>query len=307
MNAPMGTIHLRGKHFLLPLLLLLTARDIQAGTQVQFRTALGNVEVELYDQQKPITTANFKRLIQSGAYQNTFFHRVIHGFVAQGGGYFSFAANATNLVAPPWSNLGSVANFGAISNEFSVGLRLSNTNGTIAMAKLGGNPNSATSEWFFNLNNNSTNLDNQNGGFTVFGHVVRDTGPTNTGGVLGFFNLISLDNYLANLQRWYGTTDSVASLFQNLPVTYSGTNAPSYGSLFYVDISLLAVQISSTNNQRQIAWNSIGGKTNIIEFTTVMPPVWQPLATTVGTGNRTVVTDATATNSFRFYRVRVAY
>jgi cyclophilin family peptidyl-prolyl cis-trans isomerase len=47
------------------------------------------------------------------------------------------------------------------------------------MAKADGSPNSATCQWFFNLGNNSTNLDNQNGGFTVFGHVVRDTGSTN--------------------------------------------------------------------------------------------------------------------------------
>jgi cyclophilin family peptidyl-prolyl cis-trans isomerase len=297
---------LRQNHSCLTLIFLLTAAA-QAGTLAQFRTVIGNVEVELYDQQKPITTENFKRLVQSGAYQNTFFHRVVPGFVAQGGGYFTFVRNATNLFAPAWPNLGAVPNFGPISNEFNVGPLLSNTNGTLTMAKLAGNPNSASCEWFFNLTNNSVSLDNQNGGFTVFGHMVRDTGPTNTGGVLGFFNLISYGNFLVNMQWWYPADNLATNVFQMLPVTYAGLLQPRYVDLFYVDISLLSVQITATNDQRQISWNSVNGKTNIVEFTTVMPPVWQQLVSTNGNGNRYTVADATATNTFRFYRVRILY
>lgn len=278
-----------------------------ANTLAQFRTALGDIEVELYDQDKPVTVRNFIKLVQSGAYQNTFFHRAIPGFVAQGGGYFTFVRNATNAFAPPWGNLGVVPSFGMISNEFNVGPLFSNTNGTLAMAKLPGNPNSASREWFFNLANNSADLDNQNGGFTVFGHVVRDTGPTNTGGVLGFFNLISYGNYLVNMQWWYPTDFLATNVFQTLPPTYSGPFHPRYVELFYVDISLLSVQITATNNQRQISWNSVNGKTNIVEFTTVMPPAWQQLVTTNGSGSRYTVIDATATNAFRFYRVRISY
>ena len=78
----------------------------------------------------------------------------------QGGGFtFSDAAGLANVPTDS-----------PVQNEPG----LSNLRGTIAMAKLGGDPNSATSQWFFNLSDNSANLDNQNGGFTVFGRVLGD-------------------------------------------------------------------------------------------------------------------------------------
>jgi cyclophilin family peptidyl-prolyl cis-trans isomerase len=287
--------------------LLLSLHTGRAGTLAQFRTVFGNLDVELYDQQKPVTVRNFERLVQSGAYQNTFFHRVQPGFVAQGGGYYTSIPFGTNSFASPWSYLGQVPNFGAISNEFNIGPRLSNTNGTLAMAKADGNPNSATSQWFFNLGNNSTNLDNQNGGFTVFGHVVRDTGPTNYGGLLGLFNLISYGDGLLNMQWWYSTNDLVANMFQALPVTYSSLGYPWYSDLFYVDISLLNVQVTAkTNEACEISWNSIADKVNYVEFTTHFPPTWNLLLSTNGNGGTLKATDASP-GSRRFYRVRVVY
>src|SRR5436305_8653808 len=80
-----------------------------AGTLAQFRTPYGDLEVELYDQQKPVTVANFKKLVEAGVYQNTFFHRVVPGFVAQGGGFFTFNSGLTNYFGTPWSSLGAVA------------------------------------------------------------------------------------------------------------------------------------------------------------------------------------------------------
>lgn len=280
-----------------------------AGTLVQFRTAFGDLEVELYDQQKPVTVQNFKRLVQSGAYQNTFFHRVIPGFVAQGGGYFTTQRFGTNYFIPPWSYLGRVPSFGPITNEFSVGPRISNTNGTIAMAKLGGNPNSATCEWFFNLGDNSANLDNQNGGFTVFGHVVRDTGSTNYGGVLGLFNRITYDQGIVNMQWWVGTNDNYANIFTDLPVTYFGYYAPPpwYMDLFYVDISLLNVQVNlQPDRTRQITWNSVSNKLHYVDFTTNLPPVWTVLVSTNGNGGIQTAVDSSP-GARRFYRVRVGY
>ena len=289
-------------------LLLLSLPSGRAGTLAQFRTVFGDIEVELYDQQKPATVQNFKRLVQSGAYQNTFFHRVVPGFVAQGGGYFTTIPSSHIDFATPWSYLGQVPNFGSITNEYNVGPRFSNTNGTIAMAKTDGNPNSATCQWFFNLGNNSTNLDNQNGGFTVFGHMVRDTGSTTNGPVLGLLTLMAYGRGMVNMQWWYGTNDSVANMFQQMPVTYTGFYYPWYSDLFYVDISLLNVQVAvKTNGNREISWNSASNQMNYVEFTTNFPPVWNLLVSTNGDGTILKVTDSSPKGFRRFYRVRVAY
>jgi len=122
----------------------------------------GEINIVLFDQTgegAPITVDNFVNYVNRGSYVNSIIHRSVRSFVIQGGG---FIVNNTTLdlveTNPP------------IQNEFSA--NRSNLRGTIAMAKLGNDPNSATSQWFFNLSNNSANLDNQNGGFTVFGEVL---------------------------------------------------------------------------------------------------------------------------------------
>jgi len=127
-------------------------------TIVQFQTVLGPFEVNLYDQNTPATVANFLAYVNAGAYNNTVVHRAVSGFVAQGGG-FTYQGSKT---------FGNVVQNAAVVNE----PKYSNVRGTIAMAKLSGNANSATNQWFINLGNNSSNLDVQNGGFTVFGEVI---------------------------------------------------------------------------------------------------------------------------------------
>lgn len=126
-------------------------------TIVRFETPMGRFDVNLYDRRTPATVANFLSYVNSGAYNNVVFHRSVGGFVVQGGG-FTFAGSLP---------LNSVVESPAVTNE----PLLSNVRGTIAMAKLSGNANSATSQWFINMGNNSANLDVQNGGFTVFGEV----------------------------------------------------------------------------------------------------------------------------------------
>ena len=136
-----------------------------ATTLVRMHTTQGVIDVELYGADAPGTVANFLSYLRSGAYTGTAFHRSVSNFVIQAG-YVAWLADATQL-----SYIKTAA---AIANEYSA--TRPNVRGTIAMAKVGGNPNSATSQWFFNLADNSTTLGPaQNGGFTVFG---RATPPS---------------------------------------------------------------------------------------------------------------------------------
>ncbi len=142
---------------LLSLLLLLPVSAV-AGTVVRVNTSLGEYFVELSDDTTPITATNFLRYVNEGLYNGTFIHRLEQGFVIQGG-WLRFTES------PPTAT--PITTFGNIQNEFKV----SNLRGTIAMAKVPGDPNSASSQWFINLGNNS-GLDLVEGGFTVFGRVM---------------------------------------------------------------------------------------------------------------------------------------
>jgi len=128
-----------------------------ANSVVRFSSNVGEIDMELFDTDKPLTVANFLAYVNAGRYNQSFIHRSVPGFVIQGGG---FGLNGNTVVPVP--------TYAAVTNEPGI----SNLRGTVAMAKLGNNPNSATSQWFINLEDNAAILDNQNGGFTVFGQVV---------------------------------------------------------------------------------------------------------------------------------------
>lgn len=139
-------------------------------------SSAGDIFIELFDSASPgrsaapVTVANFLNYIDDGngnrRYDGTFLHRSVPGFVIQGGGFkYDPDLGAFSSTTAP-----HIATDAPIVNEFDA--TRSNVRGTIAMAKLGGNPDSATSEWFFNLADNASNLDSQNGGFTVFGQVL---------------------------------------------------------------------------------------------------------------------------------------
>lgn len=125
--------------------------------QVLLKTTDGDIKVELYPEQAPKTVANFLDYVKSGQYSGTVFHRVIKGFMIQGGGYTaSFAEKPTRAPIPLESRNG-----------------VKNTVGTIAMARTG-DPNSATDQFFINtVDNAGLDYPNPDGnGYAVFGKVV---------------------------------------------------------------------------------------------------------------------------------------
>ena len=269
-----------------------------AGTLVQFRFPTGTVDVELFDQDKPATVQNFLRYVRAGRYQNVFAHRCEPGFVVQGGRYLTLNRTDPAIISPEL--IYSYQSLPPVVNEYSVGSRRSNTYGTIAMARIPGQTNSASSEWFFNLGNNAF-LDNVDGGFTVFGRVVRGID------VLDIFNVLSFNNGIIDM-RQYSSDPFLTSVFQDLPVFYLAPRAPRLSELFYVDLSTTDVQINlSVESLPLVTWNSVPGVTNVVEYTTTFPPTWMVLTSTNGNGQRFTVTDTMPTSQTRFYRVRALY
>lgn len=130
-------------------------------------TNLGVIELELFEDQMPVTVGNFVTLAESGFYDGTKFHRVIAGFMIQGGD-----PNSKGTDESIYGMGGPAQN---VPDEFVAGELLSNTRGTIAMANTG-QPNSGGSQWFINLVDN-TGLDFDKPPFTskhpVFGRVVK--------------------------------------------------------------------------------------------------------------------------------------
>jgi peptidyl-prolyl cis-trans isomerase A (cyclophilin A) len=130
----------------------------QAQSKVQLKTSMGDIVVELNDAKAPKSAANFLQYVRDKHYDGTVFHRVIDGFMIQGGGMDA--------------NLNEKPTRAPIPLEASNGLK--NDRGTIAMARTG-NPNSATSQFFINVvNNDMLNAPKPDGhGYAVFGKVVK--------------------------------------------------------------------------------------------------------------------------------------
>lgn len=254
-----------------------------AGTLAQFHTVFGDIEVELFDQEKPITVENFKKYAENGLYQNMFFHRWKPGFVVQGGGFAIQNRGATNAAVT------SVASLGNITNETMVGPLKSNQYGTIAMAR-STDANSANSQFYFNLGDNSSLDTAPNGGYAVFGRMISG------GNVLNRF--VTTGNGVYNY-HFNSPFEDLATITTNAP------NFNNLSELVFVDVSLLKVQVHQTRGGKLISWNGATGLVNHVEFTTNMPAQWQTLTNLPGTGAAMQVVDTAPASPFRFYRITV--
>lgn len=142
---------------------LLFAANLMAATpaptkapHVLLNTSFGEIEIELDPGKAPISSKNFLEYVDSGFYTNTIFHRVIPGFMVQGGG---FTAQMTQKDTKD-----------PIKNEASNGLH--NVRGTLSMARTS-NPDSATSQFFINVADNAFLNPGRDAGYAVFAKVVK--------------------------------------------------------------------------------------------------------------------------------------
>jgi peptidyl-prolyl cis-trans isomerase A (cyclophilin A) len=159
-------------------LIITPCSQIYASPYLNIKTSLGDFSIELFEQTAPITVNNFLTYVESKRYDGTVIHRSLPNFVVQGG-WLSYNESTNSL--------NEIVLEETIRNEYNI----SNIRGTMAMAKLAGDPDSASSQWFINLNDNSANLNVQNGGFTVFGRVVGD-------GMNIVDEIAALDTYVLN-------------------------------------------------------------------------------------------------------------
>ena len=208
----------------------------EAGTIVRVSTSIGDFSIELFDDSAPVTVRNFLKYVERNAYNGTYFHRVIDDFVAQGGAYrFQPYVGPIDVPTDP-----------PIMNELNV----SNSRGTIAMAKLDGNPDSATNQWFVNIADN-VNLDTLNGGFTVLGVVLGD----------GMTIVDAIDNqptvnlgYKAESAPYVKTayTDPTDFVYMNVEVVTRYSGAP---HVFETNPGLLITSVDIDNGADLLSMN----------------------------------------------------
>ena len=181
------------------------------------------------------TVDNFLYYVNSNAYDNSIIHRSVKDFVIQGGGFVYKNGTIYELETKP-----------PVINEPGN----SNLLWTIAMAKLPSDPDSATSQWFINLADN-TFLDTQNGGFSVFGKVLDED--------------ISLVNEMSSTNIYDGSV--INGAFSTLPLwQYEGGNPKENEYLLIEEIKIIGIKVGSLNNNfvaDQKGFSSISGSSPV--------------------------------------------
>ncbi len=167
-----------------PMIIPLNGRFTDTDTEfaVKIDTTKGAMDLALYYSLAPETVTNFANYVQNGDYTNMVFHRLVPGFVLQGGflkavtaprSFSRVTARPSPVNEPGISNLRGTVAAAKLGARDSIAYRAATASSNARDETYGylGNPDSASIDFFFNLANNSTNLDNQNGGFTTFARV----------------------------------------------------------------------------------------------------------------------------------------
>ena len=189
-----------------------------------FSTTEGDIFVEFRPDVAPLNVANFLSYVNSGSYTNSIFHRSVAGFITQGGGYF---VNGNQ-------NLDVIPAQQPVADE----LTLANTRGTLAMANTG--PNSATTQFFFNAEDN-TSINNGQSDYSVFGQIVSLQGPT----ICGTQSLAIMD--ALNAVPTFDLSSSLGPAFSQLPLlNYTAGQTVLPANLVYVNAITPTTNVKTT-------------------------------------------------------------
>lgn len=227
---------------------------------VRVNTTKGSFDIILYPDSTPKTVDNFLAYVDDNLYNDSFFHRAPNNFVVQGGGF----RHTTG------AGFEKIPTFPAVVNEPG----LSNVRGTVAMAKLPGDPNSATNQFFVNLADNSGGvpaLDTQNGGFTVFGRVAT---PGLT--VADAINALPKGDYAITLGAETSTFEDVPIDAASAPVSLDPAQLVKVTSVTYPP--LFTYEVTSANTG--------------IATAALNPAGTEVIVTGVATGNTTITVKA---------------
>lgn len=234
-----------GTPALVPLADKFTDPDASSAARVNTNLATngGNMDIILFDSATPLHVANFMGYVNRGDYVNTVFHRSIAGFISQGGAFRTGTGLSAFTAVPTQS---------PVTNEPGI----SNIRGTVALAKLGGQPSSGTNQFFVNLANNGPNLDSQNGGFTAFGRV---TAPG-----------MAVADALAALPTgdYSVTVDGTSNSFEDFPVN-AASAPPSMDNTLVVKINsvtplaVLTYSVAGNSNPSVVTAEIVNGELSL--------------------------------------------
>lgn len=250
------------------------------------QTIWGKMDVELFDHEKPVTVSNFLHYVRSGAFDRSILHRVVPGFIVQGGQY----TVQNPYVALPANYMNRIPEGDPIAGEVTNNRVIPNTFGTLAMALSSDgtnvNRNSGTTSWYFNTADNTADLPE----YTVFGKVKSGAKYLTYFNTIfeeeGIINMFSISYLLSTCDLVTIDSDTDIGLSE-LPVFYWYFDCPYYSDLFNVQISIIkSVEDGADNKAPKLK-------------------ILYPLASTVITNDSLTVTgtvtDNVALDSLRLY------
>lgn len=296
--------------------------DTDSELAVRWETSKGNIDFLLYPSLAPLAVANFMAYVNAGDYSDVFFHRHVSDFVLQAGG---FAAKNNALTAvegrpsplnePGISNLPwtiAAAKLGARSTSAFDAARTAYQNANSGMPlsdeAIGyvGNPDSATTDIFINLNDNASNLDNQNGGFTAYGRVSDMTQATVTsirglpiGNYGGALSSLPVDAASAPSNPTFAQLVKINQAFQIPTLSYSINNSdPSVASVSTENNQLRLKGLTAGTSSVTVTARDLDNKAITQTFTITVDADYQTPIITKQPGSQTITATANTTATF---------